>query len=93
MKLTLVNFYKNFKQYADSKTAYCFAKKLFAQYAIEPEEVKELYSVQNNDIVFDNYSYTGEMDFDSNGVHDSGYRTPQLWNDLQGGLFIRWCWY
>ena len=92
MKLTLKDFYNNFKQYADSKTAYCFAKKLYAQYLQESDEVKELYSVNHNDIVFDNYNCCGEMDFDNNGVHDSGLRTPQLWDDLQGGYFIRWCW-
>ena len=92
MDLTLQNFFTNFRPFADSNTAYQFAKKLFAAYLNTKD--KYLWWVENGKIVFDKYNFTGSLDFDRDGVHDSGLRTPELWQPYSNSeFFIRWRWY
>lgn len=77
-ELTLQDFFRNFRQFADSKTAYSFAKWLYKDYLKEPEP----YFIENGKIVFDEYT-SGE---------GSGYITPELGQyDGDGEYFIRWC--
>lgn len=47
-ELTLVEFFNQFKQFADINTAYKSAKKLFADYVKNPAP----YCVENGTIVF-----------------------------------------
>ena len=90
-ELTLQDFYINFRPFADAKNAYQFAKWLLAVYA---NDDKNLWWVENGRVIFDHYASTGSMDFDHNGVHDSGLRTPELGRiDRDHEYFIRWCWY